>query len=509
MGLVNREDSVFIEIKADNAKATEIEGSKWNNAAVKKYDKRQNRMALKGLENESSFYIKKMEIPKSENRFAKFIRSFHWVRVKDGDKEVYLNINSLSKRLLLSKEETSKLFTNTADQNTEMISQKTEKLSAAMTNYRSMLDTFKQKVQINSHIDPTVILKVALCAEGLWLKKDLPVEGNLKEGAIVTIDSNRYLMQLDGKRCSIIDLVKRTGLGKGGYGTVDKVRDLVSGKFFALKMGKEVHHEARILRELADKGVTGVQQKPFIVTTINGKEAMVGELYGLPQTEVIDLFHWITRKDEDLTPDELSSIKQDRQDCCKQLWDQLKQFQAAGMYNGDIKPENILLSPNQGRIPPDGDREIRYEFAIADWGSALPLSSVKGELSASTPTYLPISYSRVFSDPSSTPEQIQLAARAHDRYCIGCAQYLSLTGQIPFKLDKEKMPIGELRMDPLKNPDGTLKFSKDAIKFLELMTKTTPPRNQAEYDADQKTLDELWSNIQKNGWEPRKEPRWI
>src|SRR5436853_6833507 len=95
-------DSMFIHPEGPVA----INRAQWHpNQKIKRIDKTGNVLFIRGLENESGIFVRKMAIPKDENRFMRWTRSFSWVRVNDGSGTFYLKVKDLQKYLLFSPKE--------------------------------------------------------------------------------------------------------------------------------------------------------------------------------------------------------------------------------------------------------------------------------------------------------------------------------------------------------------------------------------------------------------------
>lgn len=187
--------------------------------------------------------------------------------------------------------------------------------------------------------------------------KHIIEDKNLFNGGLYTTVVNKcfYFKVQDNK--IYIYLNSGSLLGKGGYGSVFKVFEIVSKKYFALKQAfptkrQELYQEIQNLNTLhrcaqeMNVDVAGLQAAPYMTLDIQAGEcslnAYISTCYGM------DLHTWINGN--------YSNVE--RLKMCKSLMDAYKNKTELGILHGDIKPKNILTHTGG--------------CVIIDWAGALP-----------------------------------------------------------------------------------------------------------------------------------------
>lgn len=211
-------------------------------------------------------------------------------------------------------------------------------------------------------------------------------------------------------------------LGKGGVGTVFRVRDRISHKEFALKMlqPEYVKERAAIKRfeleamaaralmhpnlvEVHDYGRTALGAPFILMSFVNGQslaDVLAQEMY-LKPSRVVEIF--------------------------LQACDALAYAHENGVVHRDIKPGNIILERGDSARPLFADY-----IKIVDFGIAKVTQGITGDTSQLTQT------GEIFGSPLyMSPEQCtgaRIDARS-DIYSLGCVMYECLTGVNPFAAD--------------------------------------------------------------------------
>jgi len=434
--------------------------------------KGEDRVALRGLEADPRFFIRKMEIPKDESSIKKIWRSFFWVRVTESNgKEVYYNIRSIASRCGMEHSD----IKEAAAKGDTFAMTLTQNAIKARDTAKGTRILFLNRLG-SSSLTPKEKENLAL-----FVSSD-EHRGDLAEGVEVEVSSGKWFLvkKAEAGKVHVIDLVVKEEIASGSFGTVHKVRDIVSGEDFAMKVGKGVRVEAQNLREVQERGITGSQPPPHIVTYIrddSGRkhEAMVGKLYALPGHKAPDASSWI--KSNPPASKRMAFIKQ--------LWVPFQQMQKAGIVHNDLKPANIL-----GHMV---DEEL--EFHIGDWAGKQDLNKGKAEPVICTPEYTQLQAASVLADPLASRASKKVAALAHDRFSMGCIFFEVLTGgKHPYAHGEDRYPIpGSYNEEALKD------YSPKCQEFLREMLSLDIPDSKEEFEAQQKKLDGMYNELVASG----------
>ncbi|MFD0362866.1 serine/threonine-protein kinase [Nocardia sp. GCM10030253] len=203
-------------------------------------------------------------------------------------------------------------------------------------------------------------------------------------------------------------------LGIGGMGTVFLVQHPRLPRKDALKILSDAHADepefrARFLREAE---VAARLQHPNLVA-VRDRGEQDGQLWiAMQYVEGTDAAELLRRGSGGLDPERAVRI-------ATEAAKGLDELHRAGLLHRDVKPANILVSEQDGRL----DRVLVTDFGIARPADDSPTLAGSGGFSAS------LAY--------AAPEQIGGDPMDHraDVYSLGCTLYQMLTGAVPFPRD--------------------------------------------------------------------------
>jgi len=201
------------------------------------------------------------------------------------------------------------------------------------------------------------------------------------------------------------ELVER--IGSGGMGVVWRARELESGRAIAVKMlhphlADDPAHVARFEREVE---VSQRVHSPYVVT-VYGYGVLEGTPYmAMELVEGPSLKQYVVDR---------GPLSWDRtRELGAQVADALATAHAVGVLHRDVKPSNIIITP-------DGNAKLA-DFGIARAADLTRLTG--GSTMLGTPAYM-------------APEGESSAAS--DLYSLGCVLYECLVGQPPFAGDTQQ-----------------------------------------------------------------------
>ena len=189
-------------------------------------------------------------------------------------------------------------------------------------------------------------------------------------------------------------------LGHGAHSTIYEVRDPNDHNIYALKrVIKESPYDQRFLDQaILEHDVANKMDHP----TLRKSYKLIRQRDALLRTiEVLVIMEFIDGATLDqVKPDNLIKLC----DICKQLTDGLREMHRTGLVHGDIKPNNILLTP-------------RNEAKIIDFGQSCTSGTVKDRIQG-TPDYI-------------APEQVlrRTIRPETDVFNLGATMYWILTDE--------------------------------------------------------------------------------
>lgn len=447
----SKETSLFEDVSsADVLPSVSTSGEK-----IRRPSKGEERVALRGKERDTPFFIRKMEIPKDENTIMRFFRSLLWVKVSQGDQKIYLNIGSVAKRYCMTRSEVSNLASE---------GKLVETLKERVTTLRPLSQIPKDAPITSSEREQVAIQLLA---------KKTFAEPAITPSLLVNLSKEGKL--------SVYRLEGAKLIGQGSFGKVYVVSDVANtnGIRMAMKVGMGILREAANLRLIQERGIKA-QEPPEYVGKLPAseddlginteeREFMIGDLFTAPKLIRPDLDAWIIQSDA-------SKDKSQQKDLIKQVMGQYKQLAKSGLYHGDLKPQNILLSEKNGK----------YRVKFGDWGTLKDLNNLSGNMTY-TPPYLPKKMGDAIKNGSS------IAAKCHDRFSIGCTLHQMLTGgTFPYQWDRQGDPIEPFYEKPLDEAGA----SPNMKALIKLMTSMEIPTSEAEFQEQQNTIDALMKEIE-------------
>lgn len=290
-----------------------------------------------------SFLLSKMD--------RKFVKSNY------GDKKIYININSLSKRIGITKEliysnAKSKVKFNSMIEthhkkylDTEI---KAESFFIQIINEKYIKDGDEIKTIDEKPISKTELKKMIGIAafSGFHLKKENDKGYLLKDGRIL------LLKKQDDSEWPLITLFTNKVLGAGSFGSVRVVNELSRGRISVAKIAhnadvkKDTENENKILNKIVTH--IGIQQKPY-------------DLFDFKLNN-ISFSGYIAPKYDCNLQNIISKLSnKEKIECARQLLEGLVELEKQQIVHGDIKKDNCLF-----RRKSDGS----IECVISDFGGS-------------------------------------------------------------------------------------------------------------------------------------------
>lgn len=204
-------------------------------------------------------------------------------------------------------------------------------------------------------------------------------------------------------------------IGKGGMGTVYKVKEIESGKILAVKfLQKELAKDNAALKRFEQETESASKlSHPNLVNVYKHGKTESGEAY-----LVMD---FLEGKSLSQTIQDEGTLEQDRTlDIFLQICDGLEHAHDNGVIHRDIKPTNIILTR---------DSSGAEVAKLVDFGIAKVMNASTRETHDLTQT------GEVFGSPHyMSPEQCLgfMLKEQSDIYSLGCTLYETLTGEPPF-----------------------------------------------------------------------------
>lgn len=236
-------------------------------------------------------------------------------------------------------------------------------------------------------------------------------------------------------------------LGEGSFSTVYVVREISTGKEYAMKVLEKRHmiREKKTQYVTREKEVLSKLNHPFFVRlyfTFQDKEKLY---FGLSYAKKGELLPYIIKLGSfDLNCTRFYSAE---------VVSALEHLHGLGIIHRDLKPENILL---------DGDMHIK----ITDFGTAKILSGTdvdqKGRNSfVGTAQYV-------------SPELLtdKRANKSSDLWALGCIIYQLLSGLPPFRASNEYQIFKKIIALDYEFPNGFPEVPKDLVQKLLVLDPT-------------------------------------
>ena len=235
------------------------------------------------------------------------------------------------------------------------------------------------------------------------------VEDDCSETANTEVPSEEFPKCIDD-RFEILSV-----LGKGGMGTVYKVRDQQVGSIFALKLlHQNLQSDQSVLKRFEQEAKAAEQlDHPNLVPTYAHGITKNGEPYLLIEYVEGETLAEIIEREGALEEDRAISV-------FEQICAALSYAHEMKIVHRDIKPANIIVSKT-----PSGEELVR----VVDFGIAKTLTEVDRSTRNLTQT------GEVFGSPHyMIPEQCLglMLDEKSDIYSLGCVMYEALSGKPPF-----------------------------------------------------------------------------
>lgn len=271
-------------------------------------------------------------------------------------------------------------------------------------------------------------------------------------------------------------------LGRGGMSTVYLALDMQhADRPVSLKRVRRDHMDGRALESLRNEflAVAAVPHPGVARAHDFGADAATGDHFFT--YEYVSGVHWLeAMKSLDIaTPDGFEAFLE----VLAQMLRALEFIHFRGLIHGDIKPQNVLLTPletGSGLCPLLQQR--RYSVKIIDFGLA------RGELT--------LEDTKIFGTPYYiAPETIlgSPADRRADLYSLGVVLYHLSTGQLPFRADSHLEVLKEHLEKPPAPPREIAPFLPRGLEavILRLMEKKPEDRFSSAGDVIERLNSEL------------------
>lgn len=327
-----------------------------------------------------------------------------------------------------------------------------------------------------------------------------------EEGTFInTSDGEKHLLQLN-KESGHLQIVRLSGsvrLGEGSYGKVDRVVDVSSASFKALKIAKQgvstqkdaiaredVLNECKILKlfQAKDWKVPGIQERLIEVEVISppsSEEILIGNMGPEYEKNLYDLIQKIpiSKMDPLVRIDGIGQII----------------FGLAWMYtlevkHGDIRNKNVFVKvgePLSIKLDDSTQSTIQlYQFDICDWGGARQFQDLQVDSKAVQDDPLgPMSMTRLpQGDEEKMREYVESKSQllyqeihiAHDTFATGAVAYEILAWSSSFF--DQPVPVKSLRpvlskginVKPLCRPQVGGFCDEKWINFFQNMMEEDP-----------------------------------
>lgn len=250
-------------------------------------------------------------------------------------------------------------------------------------------------------------------------------------GIHISVKNESFYAKVEGLRICVFHDAAEMTLGKGAYGTVKAVYEIVSCTVLALKYAESQEGKDQLVQEVRNlyalhrraqeekKSLEGLQSTPL--STFNITDGLETKLVGYLSLKYdMDLFVWIRG----------ARSKSDRIHVCKRILKAYEKKAALGYWHGDLKPSNILID------------EKSKDVVIVDWAGSLTFkdAAIRRQYPGiKTDIYMNVTdrnrISKIcanFPYDEVSAEEFIKAANDLELFSLGIVLYMTLVGDYPF-----------------------------------------------------------------------------
>ncbi|HUQ71100.1 MAG TPA: protein kinase, partial [Planctomycetaceae bacterium] len=257
-------------------------------------------------------------------------------------------------------------------------------------------------------------------------------------------------------------------IGQGGMGVVYRAEHRLMNRFVAIKLinAQLVQHPQAVERFRREVQAAAKLSHANIVTAHDAEQAGNAHFLVMEFVEGTDLASVVRQRG----PMSVTTAC----DCIRQAAAGLQHAHERGMVHRDIKPHNLMISP-------DGQVRI-LDFGLANFASEIAL--IEAEAEASDVKTDSARHLTTFGSVMGTPDYIapEQARDAHaadiraDIYSLGCTLYYLLTGKPPFD---GKTAIDKLKAHVEQAPTSLDQLRPDVPRELSVVVARMMAKNPA------------------------------